>query len=86
MEVKLNWTHVGQYHPYGDTFRVAEIHCESELSTDEILALVNNGNAPSRKEYDALPNATAADYFRGWYFLERTSYGYKYTKQEPYTD
>lgn len=84
--MEVRWTHLGQYRPYGDTFRVAEIHCEGELSKDEILAAVDNGNVPSREEYEALPNATASDYFRGWYFLEHTSYGYKYTKQEPYTD
>jgi hypothetical protein len=83
---QVTWIHVGQYRPYGDTFRVAEIHTECELSTAEILALVNNGNVPSKEEYDVLPNRTVMDYFRGWYFIERTSYGYKYTKQEPYTD
>ena len=83
---QVTWTHVGQYRLYGDTFRVAEIHTDCELSTAEILTLVNNGNAPSKEEYDALPNATAADYFRGWYFIERMPYGYKYTKQEPYDD
>jgi hypothetical protein len=86
MVMQVNWVHVGQYHPYGDTFRVAEIRTDEELSTNEILKAVNNGNTPSHEEYEAKPNKTAADYFRGWYFIERTSYGYKYTKQEPYTD
>lgn len=85
--MQVNWVHVGQYNPYGDTFRVAEIRTDEELSTDEILKAVGNGDVPSREEYEANePNNTMGDYFRGWYFLERTPYGYKYTKQEPYDD
>jgi len=82
----VKWTHVGQYKPYGDTFRVAEVHCKQELSKEEILRYVEHDGTPSKQEYEALPNKTAADYFRGWYTIEKMPYGYKYTKQEPYTD
>ena len=41
----LNWTHVGQYRPYGDTFRECEIHTPDVLEESDILLLVKNGKS-----------------------------------------
>ena len=84
--LEVKWVHVGQYRPYGNTFRIAEIHTELTLEKSDILKLVNHDGTPSYEEYKALPNATVLDYFRGWYFIEKTTYGYLYKKEEPYTD
>ena len=90
MEVKqinaeLNWTHVGQYNPYGATYRVCEIHTSEELNDADICLLVGNKTKPSKAAWDA-KDLTAEEYFRGWYKVEKTDYGYLYTECEPYTD
>lgn len=81
----LNWTHVGQYHSYGDTFRVCEVHTDVELTDDEILSLVGNGNKRPKSEFDK-GCSSMLEYFTGWYTIERTDYGYLYTGCEPYDD
>lgn len=84
-DVTLNWTHVGQYHPYGDTHRICEIETSKELSEEEILLLVRNCFKLSKKEFDE-KELTAGEYFRGYYTLEKTEYGYLYHAVEPYND
>ncbi len=81
----LKWTHSGQYRPYGDTFRECEIHTPDVLEESDILLLVRNrGKLPKevwKQQYDDI-NA----YFKGWYTITKTEYGYKYVGCEPYTD
>jgi hypothetical protein len=81
----LNWTHVGQYRPYGDTFRECEIHTPDVLEESDILILVNNGRKLPKEEWKKQYDDINA-YFRGWYTITKTEYGYKYVGCEPYTD
>ena len=81
----LYWTHVGQYRPYGDTFRECEIYTPDTLDKKNILELVhNNGKLP--KEEWQKGTGDIMVYFTGWYTITKTDYGYKYTGCEPYTD
>jgi hypothetical protein len=81
----LNWSHVGQYHSYGDTYRVCEIHTTQELSVSDILSLVDNRGKLPKEEFDS-KQLTMSEYFTGYYTIEKTQYGYLYTGVEPYTD
>ena len=81
----LNWSHVGQYRPYGDTYRVCEIHTTQELSVSDILSLIDNRGKLPKEEFDS-KQLTMSEYFTGYYTIEKTQYGYLYTGVEPYTD
>lgn len=81
----LNWIHVGQYRPYGDTYRVCEVHTNEQLSDSDILNLVNEHHKLPKEEFDK-GCSSMAQYFAGWYTVERTEYGYLYTGCEPYDD
>lgn len=90
MEIKqlnceLKWTHAGQYRPYGDTFRECEIHTPDIIDERDILLLVGNENKLP-KEVWSNNAGNIMTYFKGWYTIEKTSYGYKYVGCEPYTD
>lgn len=90
MEVKqfngdLKWTHVGQYRPYGDTFRECEIHTPDVLEESDILLLVRNGRKLPKEEWQN-GHWDIMTYFKGWYTITKTEYGYKYVGCEPYTD
>jgi hypothetical protein len=83
----LNWTHVGQYHAYGDTHRVCEIHTETPISEEILLALVKNGKKLPYEEWKKNTSMPwLCTYFRGYYTLTETPYGYKYEGVEPFTD
>lgn len=85
LNVELNWTHVGQYGPYGDTYRECEIHTPDTLDEKNILELVhNNGKLP--KEEWQKGTGDIMVYFTGRYTITKTDYGYKYIGCEPYTD
>jgi hypothetical protein len=81
---QVEWTHVGQYRPYGDTFRVAEVI--TDASAEDVLELIKvffNYNVPLKENWN--PN-DMGDYFAGYCTVEPITGGYKYTKCEPYTD
>ena len=86
IECTLNWVHSGQYHPYGDTFRECEIHTNEIIDEKDILIMVNNGSKLPKEEWKKNHLNSACIYFRGWYTIEKTNYGYKYIGCEPYTD
>ncbi len=90
MEVKqihaeLKWTHAGQYHPYGDTYRECEIHTNEDIPEKDILLLVKNGSKLPKEEWQK-GTGDIMVYFTGWYTITKTDYGYKYIGCEPYTD
>lgn len=85
LNVELKWTHVGQYHAYGDTFRECEIHTPDTLEESDILMLVGNGKKLPKEEWKN-GNGDIMVYFTGWYTITKTDYGYKYEGCEPYTD
>lgn len=93
MEAKV--IHCGQYKPYGDFFRVWDIHTDGE-SRDEVLKWVRENvcskELPSVAEwrenirYGEPKFYGPAYYFRGCYSMEIIDGGYRYTVREPYCD
>lgn len=84
-DVQLNWTKCGQLHAYGDTHRVCEIHTKEEIPENDLLLLVKNGSKMEKSKFDNTMKDMAT-YFRGYYTLQKTDYGYLYHAVEPYTD
>lgn len=84
LNAEIKWVHSGQYYPYGDTYRVAEITCVNELAEATILKLCHN-NGKLRKDVFYNSNLNMSEYFRGYYTIEKTRYGYTYIGVEPYT-
>ena len=88
--------HCGQYKRYGDFFRVWEI--ETDESKEAVLEYcfaelykVKNRPAPSGEwhaniRYGGERFHDADYYFRGYYSIEQTPTGYKFTVCEPYCD
>lgn len=81
--------HAGQYHPYGDFFRVYDINTNcpnKDIVVDMVKTFIapNDKNVPVKEEWTKLSGPD--NYFRGYYTIEKTSTGWKYTKCEPYTD
>ena len=85
LNAELKWTHCGQKHAYGDTFRECEIHTPDVLEENDILLLVGNGHKLPKAEWKE-NNDDMSIYFGGWYTITKTEYGYKYVGCEPYTD
>ena len=85
--IDLKWVYVGQYNPYGDIYRVCELHTKDILDEDTILNLVGDNNK-LRKDifFDRGDQLTMGEFFTGYYTIEKTEYGYKYTGVEPYDD
>ncbi len=84
-----NIVHTGQYRPYGDTFRVYDIstNCpDKDIVVDFVKSFIapQDRNIPVKEEWSKLPGPD--NYFRGYYTIEKTSTGYRYTKCEPFTD
>lgn len=48
--------------------------------------MVSNGSKLPKEEWEKTHLNSACIYFRGWYTIEKTNYGYKYIGCEPYTD
>lgn len=85
MATEIKWTQCGQRHAYGDSFYVAEIHTDEELSEEQILKLVDNrSRLPYAEWQKAFGNPVI--YFSGYYTITKTSYGYRYDGCEPFTD
>lgn len=85
LNAELKWTHCGQKHAYGDTFRECEIHTPDTLEENDILLLVGNGHKLPKAEWQKNTDDISI-YFGGWYIITKTEYGYKYIGCEPYTD
>jgi hypothetical protein len=85
LNAELKWTHCGQKHAYGDTFRECEIHTPDTLEENDILLLVGNGHKLPKAEWQKNTDDISI-YFGGWYTITKTEYGYKYIGCEPYTD
>lgn len=84
INAELNWVHVGQYNAYGDTHRICEITTNEKLDESVILSLVGNGSKLPEDKWKNAGDATV--YFRGYYTLKKTNYGYLYHAVEPYCD
>lgn len=84
---EVTWTHVGQYRPYGDFFRVAEIRTKdtNPNSILEIMKIFYRCNVPLKKDWDN-KRKTMDEYFAGYCTVEAIPGGFKYTKCEPYDD
>lgn len=81
--------HTGQYHPYGDTFRIYDIitNCPNkDIVVDMVKTFIapEDKNVPVKEEWRNLEGPD--NYFRGYYELKVEPYGYRYIKCEPYTD
>ena len=85
IEADLKWKQCGQSHPYGDTHRICEIHTKENLSKEDILLLVHNNGKMEKEEFDNTLKDMGT-YFRGYYTLQKTYYGYLYHGVEPYDD
>lgn len=90
LEDKIVHVHSGQYRRYGDYYRVWDIN-DPDASPDEILAhFFKDGQPlPNAAEFSAKTWKGGSDpayYFRGYYKLVKTEYGYRFTICEPYCD
>ena len=82
--MKVTVLHTGQYHPYGDTFRVFKI--ETTKSAKEVVQYMKDTygfDVPNEKDWDV---TDPDSYFRGYYTLGKIDGGFIYTKVEPYDD
>lgn len=87
---KIVYVHSGQYRRYGDFYRVWDIN-DPDASPDEILAhfFKDKQPLPNAAEFSAKTRKGDFDigyYFRGYYKLDKTEYGYRFTICEPYCD
>ena len=85
INAELKWTHYGQKHAYGDSHYECEIHTQEELEEKDILLLVNNGRRLPYKEWKKR-HRDINEYFRGYYTITKTNYGYFYHGVYPYDD
>lgn len=81
--------HGGQYRPYGDTFIVYDINTnclDKDIVVDMVKTVIRpyDKNVPVKEEWTKLEGPD--NYFRGYYTIEKTSTGWRYTKCEPFTD
>lgn len=85
IEAKLVWRHSGQRHAYGDSHYECEIHTKQELSDNDILQLTKEtGRLPYEEWKKRTGNIN--DYFKGYYTITKTDYGYFYHGVYPYDD
>ena len=84
-QYELKWLERGQRRSYGDSYYTCEIHTESEMTDDEILLITNEqGRLPYEEWRKRMGNIM--DYFKGYYTIEKTNYGYLYKGVYPYDD
>lgn len=87
IEATLKWTKVGQKHAYGDFHRECEIHTKEELTNEDILSLTEETGKMEKSIFDSKAlSMPLEEYFRGYYTIEKTPYGYYYHGVEPYDD
>lgn len=94
--IKAKQTECGQRKKYGDFFRVWEI--ETDEPREAVLEycfeeLYKRNGIPTEEEWrKEIRHGTGAHsgdadyYFRGYYRLEKTKTGFKFTVGEPYAD
>lgn len=75
----------GQRHSYGDSYYTCEIHTKEEMTDDEILSITKEKGRLPYEEWKKRRN-NINDYFRGYYTIEKTNYGYLYKGVYPYDD
>lgn len=85
IEAKLVWKKHGQIRPYGDSHYDCEIHTKEELSDADILQLTKETGRLPYEEWKKKRN-NISDYFKGYYTIEKTNYGYFYHGVYPYDD
>ncbi len=94
-EFHATQTHCGQYKRYGDLFRVWDIQteCQDKAKVLEYcFSELYKRKIPESSEYhaniriDGEKSGDANYYFAGYYTLEKTNTGYKFTVCEPYAD
>lgn len=85
IEAKLVWKKHGQIRPYGDNHYDCEIHTKEELSDADILQLTKETGRLPYEEWKKRRN-NISDYFKGYYTIEKTDYGYFYHGVYPYDD
>ena len=83
LNVELKWTHCGQQHAYGDSHYICEIYTQEIIPEKDLLLLVENTRLPYNVWKERINNA---EYFKGYYTLEKTTYGYLYHGVYPYDD
>lgn len=81
----INCIHTGQYRPYGDHYAVFEImtECQDQNIVVEAMKINFKYDVPPKDKWNF---HDAAEYFRGYYTIEKIDGGFKYTLCEPYTD
>lgn len=84
IDAKLIWQHCGQKNPYGDSHYECEIHTNQELSDEDILDLTDEKGRLPYKEWKKCDDIN--DYFKGYYTIKKTDYGYYYHGVYPYDD
>lgn len=96
-EFKATQTHCGQYKPYGDSFFVWDIEtaCEDRAKVLEYcFSQLSKSRVPESAEWHRNIQAggtksgweNADYYFAGYYTLEKTGTGWKFTVCKPYDD
>ena len=81
----LLWRKCGQDQPYGDTHRRCEIHTSEQLTDNDVLNLVGEHSKLPKSKFKE-SGLSMAQYFVGYYTIEKTDYGYFYHGVEPYDD
>ena len=93
--IKATQIHCGQYKRNGDFFRVWEIETDESIEAVReycFTELCKRSDIPPKGEWSAAIRYggerwnDASYYFRGYYNLEETEKGYKFTICVPYAD
>ena len=81
----LKWLERGQRDFYSDSYYTCEIHTEDIMTDAEILFITSEqGRLPYEEWRKRMGNIM--DYFKGYYTIEKTNYGYLYKGVYPYDD
>jgi hypothetical protein len=83
--MKIECLHAGQDGPYSDMRYHIKVYLEENENPtiDEVLKVCDNGSRLPKSEWSW---KTPEIYFRGWYTLYKTDYGYEYYGYNPYDD
>lgn len=84
-QYELNWLEHGQRHAYGDSYYTCEIHTNKPMTDAEILSVTKETGRLPYEEWRKR-SGNMSDYFKGYYTIEKTSYGYLYKGVYPYDD
>ena len=84
-QYELKWIERGQRCYRSNAYYTCEIYTEDEMADDEILFITNEKGRLPYEEWKKRKN-NINDYFKGYYTIEKTSYGYLYKGVYPYDD